>query len=51
VKEFKLRKNVQTKKGKENNDDVLHKKDKEVVLDAYICVGVYGNVEGRGKGE
>jgi hypothetical protein len=30
---------------------VLHKKDKNVVRGTYMCVGIYGYVECRGKGE
>jgi hypothetical protein len=39
------------RKGKGKDDDVLHKKDKEVIRDTYIRVGMYGHVEGEGKGE
>lgn len=39
------------RKGKWKDDDVIQKKGKDVVRDTYVCVGMYGQVEGRGKGE
>jgi len=39
------------RKGKEQDDDLVQKKDKEVARYTYIRVGTYGLLEGSGKGE